>query len=136
VSYLARLKADDSEKCLPKQLTKPTKAPSVSSVSAPSRHSQKVEAREPTPDRAADTLPDPVAEARRQRALAMLRASPGVKYGFIVDEPDTDPVVLTLAVRGVLPDGSTVTCELLIPRDRYDAAQLLDLIASSGSMVH
>ena len=38
MSYLERLKAEFSEKRLPSEPTKPTKAPSVSFVSAPSRH--------------------------------------------------------------------------------------------------
>jgi len=103
VSYLARLKADDSEKCLPRQLTKPTEAPSVSSVSAPSRHISEIGARVPPPN--------PDAEARRQRVLAMFQESPSIRYAVVVDDPNTNPVILALGVRWLPMDGSIVTCQ-------------------------
>lgn len=64
MSYLARLKAEFSGKPLPSELTKPTKAPSVSFVSAPSRHVSELEA--------LDTVPDSAPEAHRQDKTAEL----------------------------------------------------------------
>ena len=62
------------------------------------------------------------AELRRQRVLAMLEKSPGIKYALITDtDSDPDSVLLTLAIRG------KATCELQIPRDRYDGFLLLNL---------
>lgn len=74
--------------------------------------------------------PDPATEARRQRVLAMLGEQPGIKYAVVVDDPDTDPVILALAIR------DRATCELRIPRDRYDGVLLLDLIDRHGGTVH
>ena len=69
------------------------------------------------------------ADTRRQRVLAMLEKSPGIKYALITDT-DSDPVLLTLAIRG------KATCEFQIPRDRYDGFLLLDLIERHGETVH
>lgn len=78
-----------------------------------------------------DALPDAAAEARRQRVLAMLRESPTVRYAVVTDtESDPDAVILALGIRG------RATCELLIPRDRYDGALLLDLIDRHSGTVH
>ena len=75
--------------------------------------------------------PDPAAEARRQRVLAMLRESPTVRYAVVTDtDSDPDAVIVTLAVRG------RASCELLIPRDRYDGVLLLDLIERHSGTVH
>lgn len=81
-------------------------------------------------------VPDPGAESRRQRVLAMLRESPSIKYAVAVDDPDSDPVVLALGVRGAMQDGSTVTCELHIPHERYDLVLLVDWLNRHGSAVH
>ena len=70
-------------------------------------------------------LPDPAMEARRQRVLAMLAERPGINYAVLVDNPDSDPVILALAIRG------RATCELQIPRAKYDPWLLLDLIERS-----
>lgn len=127
MSYLDRLKAEVSEKRLSSELTKPTKGPSVSFVSAPNRHIPEIEAAKDN----ADTLSDPAAEARRQRVLGMLRDNPGVRYAVVTDmEHDPNAVILTLAIRGV------GTCELAIPRAKYDGVLLLDLIERHGNTVH
>ena len=75
-------------------------------------------------------LPGPATESRRQRALAMLSEQPGIKYAVVVDDPDTDPVILALAIR------ERATCELRIPRDKYDFFLLLDLIERHGGTIH
>ena len=78
-----------------------------------------------------DTLPDPAAEARRQRVLAMLDENPGVRYAALTDtRADPDAVLLTLAIRG------RATCELRIPKAKYDPFLLLDLIERHGGTVH
>ena len=78
-----------------------------------------------------DALPDPAAEARRQRVLAMLAANPGARYALVTDtEGDPEAVILALAIRG------RATCELRIPRDRYDPFLLLDLLDKHGATVH
>lgn len=78
-----------------------------------------------------DALPDPAAEARRQRVLAMLAKRPGVRYAVLTDtEADPEAVILALAIRG------RATCEFRIPRDRYDAFLLFDLIEKHGATVH
>lgn len=77
-----------------------------------------------------DRLPDPVAEARRQRVVAMLRESPRIRYAVVVDNPDTDPVIVALGIRG------QATCELRVPLVKFDPFLLLDLIERHGATVH
>ena len=78
-----------------------------------------------------DALPDVAAEARRQRVLVMLRERPTVRYAVMTGtESDPDAVIVALAIRG------RATCELLIPRDRYDGVLLLDLIDRHSGTVH
>ena len=70
-------------------------------------------------------------QARRQRVLAMLDANPTARYALLTDmQADPEAVLLTLAIRG------RATCELRIPRDRYDGVLLLDLIERHGAMTH
>lgn len=78
----------------------------------------------------------PAFEARRQHVLAMLAAVPGGRYAALTDaEADPDAVLLALAIRSA-PDGATVTCELRIPRAKYDPWLLLELIERHGATVH
>jgi hypothetical protein len=67
-------------------------------------------------------IPNPVMESRGQRVLAMLAERPDTRYAVIVDNPNTDPVRLTLAIRG------QATCELAIPAATFDTFRLMDLI--------
>jgi hypothetical protein len=70
-----------------------------------------------------DPLPDPAMEARRQRVLAMLAQNPRIKRAIITDtEADPDNVIVTIGIR----DGAT--CDLAIPKTRYDAFLLLKVI--------
>jgi hypothetical protein len=80
-------------------------------------------------DGAYEALPDPAAEARRQKVLAMLAANPSARYAVVTDT-GADPVILALAIRG------QATCELLIPRDKYDGFLLLDLLNRYGGTIH
>lgn len=78
-----------------------------------------------------DSLPDPAAEARRQRVLAMLAERPEIRYAALTDsKTDSEAVLFTLAIRG------KATCELRIPREKYDGVLLLDLIERHGGTVH
>ena len=81
-------------------------------------------------ERDASALPDLAMEARRQRVLAMLAARPGIRYAVVVDNDDADPVILTLAVRGL------ASCELRIPRAKYDPWLLLELIEKHSGTAH
>jgi hypothetical protein len=76
-------------------------------------------------------LPDSAAEARRRRVLGMLEARPGIRYAVLTDlEADPEVAIVALAIRG------RATCELHIPRDKYDGVLLLDLIERHGATVH
>jgi ABC-type amino acid transport substrate-binding protein len=78
-----------------------------------------------------DRLPDPAAEVRRQRVLAMLADNLEAKYAVATYTAiDPEFVLLTLAIR------DRAVCELLIPRDRYDGTLLLDLIERHAGTVH
>ena len=77
-----------------------------------------------------DTLPDPTMEARRQRVLAMLAERPGIRYAVVVDNPNTDPVLVSIGIRDV------ATFDLAIPKAKYDQFLLLDLIERHGATVH
>ena len=97
------------------------------------RKFQEPEALRAAPPRERNTQPasDPAAEARRQRVLAMLDAHPEARYALLTDtQAEPEAVLLTLAIRG------RATCELRIPRDRYDPFLLLDLIERHGATVH
>ena len=75
----------------------------------------------------ASALPDLAMEARRQRVLAMLGERPGVRYALLTDtKADQNAVILALAIRDV------GTCELRVPRVKFDPFVLLDLIAQHG----
>ena len=123
MSYLAKLKVDISGKAIPSELTKPTKAPSVSFVSVTSGHISEIEG-------ANEPLPDPAAEARRQRVLTMLAERPSIRYAVSVDSPDRNPVILALGIR------DQATCEIHVRRDKFDPFKLIDLIERHGSTLH
>lgn len=84
-----------------------------------------------------DPMTDSAAETRRQRVLAMLAERPDTRYALITDDrTDPEAVILAMAIRGAMPGGSTVTCELHVPRAKYDPFLLLDLIDRHGGTVH
>ena len=60
----------------------------------------------------------------------MLATDSNLRYGLVVDNPDTDPVIVALAIRDV------GRCELAIPAAHYDAFALLALIERHGATVH
>ena len=71
-------------------------------------------------------------EWRRQKVIAMLEAAPGTQRAIYADT-DSDPhnVILTVAVRACQQ-----TCELLIPKAKYDPWRLLELIERHGATTH
>ncbi len=72
------------------------------------------------------------AEWRRQKVIAMLEAAHDTQRAIYTDT-DSDPhnVILTVAVRSCQQ-----TCELLIPKAKYDPWRLLELIERHGQTTH
>lgn len=81
-----------------------------------------------------DALPDPAAEARRQRVLAMFAERPDIQRAVYCDGIPVNGIV-TIAV-GVRYAGGIATADIEVQADRYDGMQLLDLIARHGATVH
>ena len=76
-------------------------------------------------------LPDPALEARRNKVLAMLRESPKIKYAAVTDDQaEHDTVIVTLAIRG------RATCELRIPREKWDGVLFLELLERHCLTLH
>jgi hypothetical protein len=81
--------------------------------------------RDQQPETDPQALADPAQERRRLTALEMLRRHPEITRAVVVDG-DADPVRVALAIRNV------GTCELLIPRDRWDPFRFLELLDKHG----
>jgi hypothetical protein len=80
---------------------------------------------------ASRAIPEAQAEARRLRVLAVLAEQPSLRYALLTDnKADPDAVILAFAIRGI------GTCELNIPRQKYDPLLLLTLIERNGGTVH
>ena len=74
----------------------------------------------------ADVKPaTPALHPNQRRALQTLIDSPGLRYVVIVED-EADPVVLALALRD--RNGDALSCRLLIPRARFCAFRLLDMM--------
>lgn len=85
-----------------------------------------------TPEKTITTNAEARAEARRQKVIAMLNAAPDTKRAIFADtESDPHNIVLTVAVRACQQ-----TCELLIPKSKYDPWRLLELIERLGQTTH
>lgn len=66
-------------------------------------------------------------EQRREKVLKMLEERPEIQRAFVTDtENDRHNVILTLAIR------NAGTCELLIPKHRYDPFIFLEIIQKCG----
>jgi len=65
--------------------------------------------------------PDPAAEDRRQRVLAILADNPALRLAVVCGGQD-DPVPVAVAIR------DKGTCEVLIPAARFDPFALLELV--------
>lgn len=132
-AYLARLKQLEKEKnshYVPNsEPAKPSKAPFVGFDGTNLGHDEKkiVDIAKP------ETLQNRQREARRQKVIAMLEAAPGTQRAIYTDT-DSDPhnVILTVAVR--YPTGAT--CEMLIPKEKYDPWRLLELMERSAQTTH
>jgi hypothetical protein len=76
-------------------------------------------------------LRDPGAAVRRARVIAMLAAHPEVRYAVATEtEIDPDSVIVTIAIRGV------ATCELHVPRGKWDGTLFLDLLERHADTIH
>jgi len=79
----------------------------------------------------ANLADDPATETRRQRVLAMLAERPGIRYAALTDATaDPEAVLLTLAIR------DRATCELRIPREKWDGVLFLDLLERHSGTIH
>ena len=58
----------------------------------------------------------------RTKVLAMLRDNPAIRYAIEVVDANTDPVVVSVAIRNI------AAFEMNIPQSCYDSVVLLDLI--------
>ncbi len=66
-------------------------------------------------------------EQRRKKVLMMLEERPEIQRAFVTDtENDRHNVILTLGIR------NAGTCELLIPKRKYDPFAVLEIIQRSG----
>ena len=65
---------------------------------------------------------------RREKVLAILTASPQTQRAFLTDtEADPDNVILTMAIR------DKYSFEMLIPKHKYDAFMVLELLNGGGT---
>ena len=80
---------------------------------------------------AVDSVRDPAAKGRRERVSAMLQEHPGARYAVLVDD-DADPeaAIVTLAIRDL------ATCELRIPRGKWDGVLFLELLERYAGTLH
>lgn len=60
--------------------------------------------------------------ARHKRVLQMLKDELGKKYAVIVDDATSDPVLATIAIKGL------AVFDLVIPQEHYDGVALLEVI--------
>ena len=146
MSYLARLKQLDDDKFShntpDSDLPKPPKPPFVSFDStgdAPfikkisdNDNQQPESFNTGVALKKLETLKDRQREASRQKAISLMNESPGTPRGIFVDDQiDPENVVLFVAVRSCME-----TCELLIPRPKYDPFKLLALVERLGQATH
>lgn len=129
-TYLDRLKQLEDEKFSlhtpDMELTKLTKGAYGGFVSTGAGHIVK-NLSEP------ETLQDRQREARRRKVIKMLDAAPNTQRAIFVDDAsDPHNIILAVAVRHPTP----ATCEMLIPKAKYDSWQLLELIERHGQTTH
>jgi len=116
MSYLARLKRQISANAPASEATKGTKGAFDTYVAPGQALSRQFTAGD-------DVQTDPAADARRQRAIAILAGDPGIRYAVVTDiAADPEAVILTLGIRDL------ATGELLIPRASYDPFRLMQLM--------
>lgn len=133
-AYLARLKKLENEKnsryAPNSEPSKPSKVPFETFEGTHPAHIEEkvIDCETPKPE----TLQDRQREARRQKVIAMLDAAPGTARAIYADT-DSDPhnVIVAVAVRACQQ-----TCEMLIPKSKYDQWRLLELIERHGQATH
>ena len=128
-AYLARLKQLENEKnshYVPNsELTKPSKAPFVSFGGTGTGHIEK----KIIDDVEIIAPPKPSEiDKRSMRALAMLDSCTAQRAVF--NTVVGDEVILTVAIRGL------GTCELSIPKAKFDPWRLLELVERHGATTH
>lgn len=133
MSYLDRLraleKAGTPEPTKPTEAPQePTEAPSVGSVGSPPATFPPEDQGDVT--ECFEALPDPKAEARSLRVLALLEANPSARYAVIVNDGEPGPVVITVALRGI------GTADLLVNREGYDGITLLEIVERHTGTIH
>ena len=131
MSYLDRLKRkilEDAPKSGATEVSKGATVPFVATPPAPLR--QISLGNDDAPD-VAGTVTDTVAEAWRCRVVAMLRNHSTMRYAAVTDtESDPDAVIVALAIRG------RASCELLVPRAKWDGVLFLDLLNKHCDAIH
>jgi hypothetical protein len=65
-----------------------------------------------------ETIGTEARRGRRARKVLALLARDGCQYAVLVEDSNTDPIIMTVATRGG-------TREVLIPRDKYDPFEVL-----------
>jgi hypothetical protein len=65
---------------------------------------------------------DEAQDVRQQRALELLQSNPALKYAVLVDDATTDPVLVTVGIRGL------AVFNLEIPHAHYDGLALLQIL--------
>lgn len=72
-----------------------------------------------------------LAELRREKVIALMIDSPDKQRVYFTDtDSDPDNVILAIAIRHV------ATCEMLIPKAKYDPFKLLEIIERHGQITH
>ena len=69
-------------------------------------------------------------EVRHQKVIDMLESAPGIRYAMYAGDASTDPVIVTVCIRG------GATFELEIPYEKYDGMALLELIEGKCGESH
>ena len=69
-------------------------------------------------------------EVRHQKVIDMLESAPGIRYAMYAGDASTDPVIVTVCIRG------GATFELEIPYEKYDGMTLLEFIESKFGENH
>jgi hypothetical protein len=71
------------------------------------------------------------ADERRKAVLDMLEQEPSTTHAFITDDlTESNCVIVTVGIRGI------GTCDLRIPREKYDGLAVLKLIEEHTGLLH
>lgn len=129
-AYLAKLKRLESDKNSPSapyiEPSKPSKVPFEPFEGTGAGHIAKKIIAKP------ETLEDRQREARRQKVIVMLEAAPDTQRAIYADTTsDPHNIILSVAVRACQQ-----TCEMKIPKAKYDPWRLLELIERHGQATH